>query len=321
VLDGGVALGPGAEERGARLNRGGIRVADHGRVAVTGPRGSLLAATEILIGIGCADRLVALSNFDPNRDETANLPRVGDYQTTDWERLAALRPRVMVTQVAADRLPRGMVDKAAALNIQLVNVPITRLADIEAAMRTLGRAVDESQLGMTAADQLQQRIAALRERTKSGRRVRTLIVVDDDGRSVAGRENYLNDALEAAGGENVIRGPQPYPTIDREVLLDLDPEVIFQLLPDASPQVRAAAQQLWRSTPTLRAVRDGRVHIFTDPWALRPSHHVADLAERVATALNEVRPATTRATTRVTLSPSPGTPGEGWGEGLRRRSE
>jgi iron complex transport system substrate-binding protein len=255
------------------------------------------AATEILIGLGVADRLVAVSNYDADRDETASLPRVGDYQTTDWERLAAVRPRVMVTQSAADRLPPGMVAKAAGLNIQLVNVPITRAADIAAAMRTLGRVAGDPQAGAAAADQFEQRMAALRERTKSGRRVRTLIVIDDAGRGVAGRDNYLNDALESAGGENVIRGPQPYPTIDREILIDLDPEVIFQLLPDASPQVRAAAQQLWTSMPNLRAVRDGRVHIFTDAWVLRPSHHVAELAQRFAAALNEARPATTGTTT------------------------
>src|SRR5215203_801101 len=56
------------------------------------------AATEILIGMGAGERLVAVSNFEPPRELTDKLPRVGDYQTTDWERLANLRPGVMVTQ-------------------------------------------------------------------------------------------------------------------------------------------------------------------------------------------------------------------------------
>ena len=255
------------------------------------------AATEILIGIGAADRLVAVSNFDPRRPETRALPRVGDYQTTDWEQLAALRPRVMITQFAVDRLPQGLVQKARALDIQLINVPITRLDDIYAAMRTLGKAIGEPQLGASAADELKQRMEVLRKQGSDGRKVRALIVIDDAGRGVAGRENYLNDALEAAGGENVVRAA-PYPSIDREILLDLDPEVIFQLLPDASPQVRSAAQQLWESTPNLRAVRTGRVHVFTDTWVLRPSHHIGDLAERFATALDEARVAGTATTAR-----------------------
>src|SRR5687768_7651855 len=70
------------------------------------------AATEILLGMGVGGRLVAVSNFDPPREATKNLPRVGDYQSTDWERLATLRPRVMVTQFAADRIPAGLVQKS-----------------------------------------------------------------------------------------------------------------------------------------------------------------------------------------------------------------
>jgi ABC-type Fe3+-hydroxamate transport system substrate-binding protein len=261
------------------------------------------AATEILIGIGAGDRLVAVSNFDPKRPETKSLPRVGDYQTTDWEQLAALHPRVMITQFAIDRLPKGLVQKAQALNIQLINVPITRLDDIYAGMRTLGKAVDQPELGASAADQLKQRFAVLRKQSETGgRKVRALIVIDDAGRGVAGRENYLNDALEAAGGENVITA-SPYPSIDREILLADDPEVIFQLLPDASPQVRAAAEELWKSMPNLQAVRNGRVHVFTDTWVLRPSHHVGDLAERFAAALAEARRGSGGATATTQTSP------------------
>src|SRR4051794_5058399 len=55
------------------------------------------AATDLLIGMGAGDRLVAVSNFDAKRGATRALPRVGDYQTIDWERLASLRPNIMIT--------------------------------------------------------------------------------------------------------------------------------------------------------------------------------------------------------------------------------
>ena len=260
------------------------------------------AATDIVIGMGRADRLVAVSNYDKDREGVRGLPRVGDYQTTDWERLALLRPGVMVTQFAADRLPLGLVQRAADLKIQLVNLPITRLDDIVAGMVSLGNALGEPQLGTSAAEQLRRRLAAVAKQA-SGPKVRAMIVIDDAGKGIAGQENYLNDALEIAGGQNVIRpgrANSPWPSIDRELLVDLDPEVIFQLLPDASPQVRGSAQRVWQQLPQLRAVRNGRVHLFTDTWCLRPSQHVADLAERFGKALNEARPAgATQPATRI----------------------
>jgi len=151
---------------------------------------------------------------------------------------------------------------------------------------------------------LKQRMAVLRKQSEGVRKVRAAIVIDDSGRGVAGRENYLNDALEAAGGENVIKA-SPYPSIDREILLADDPEVIFQLLPDASPQVQASAQELWKSMPNLQAVRNGRVHVFTDTWVLRPSHHVGDLAERFAAALAEARGGGGGGSTQPTSSTAP----------------
>src|SRR6184192_363303 len=47
------------------------------------------AATDLLVGIGAADHLVAVSNYDARRQEIEGLPRVGDYRTQDWEKLAA----------------------------------------------------------------------------------------------------------------------------------------------------------------------------------------------------------------------------------------
>jgi ABC-type Fe3+-hydroxamate transport system substrate-binding protein len=262
-----------------------------------------------------SDRLVAVSNYDPDREGVRGLPRVGDYQSTDWERLASLRPGVMVTQFAADRLPPGLVQKAADLKIRLLNVPITRLNDIPKAMIALGEAMGEPQVGAAAAKTFRGRLAEVGA-LGAGAKVRALIVVDDEARGVAGRENYLNDALEIAGGENAIpAGRSPYPSIDREMLINLDPQVIFQLLPDASPQVRARARRNWQQLSQLGAVREGRVHIFTDPWCLRPSQHAAELAERFARALNEARaggPATqptSPATQRLGLVAPPRDPG------------
>ena len=250
------------------------------------------AASEMIIQMGAADRLVAVSNFDTPRDGTRNLPRVGDYQTTDWERLASLRPAAMITQYAPDRLPAGLKQKSDELSIKRVNVRINRLEDIYQTLRTLGEAVGDPAKGERAADELRGKLDAVARRSQ-GRTVRALIVLDDAGRGVAGRDNYLDDILTIAGGTNVIRAsPIPYPSIDREVLVDLNPEVIFHLLPGATPQVRASAQRMWQSMPQLKAVREGRVHIASQWWVQLPTQHVAELAELFSLALNEARAAT-----------------------------
>jgi ABC-type Fe3+-hydroxamate transport system substrate-binding protein len=73
------------------------------------------AATDLLVGMGAADHLVAVSNFDADRDQTRGLPRVGDYRTQDWEKLSALRPRKMIIQMRPERLPPGLGGRAQEL--------------------------------------------------------------------------------------------------------------------------------------------------------------------------------------------------------------
>src|SRR5262249_48805549 len=69
------------------------------------------AATDMLVGLGANDHLVAVSNYESS-PQVKDLPRVGDYQTTDWETLARLRPSVMIIQIAPDRVPAGLKEKA-----------------------------------------------------------------------------------------------------------------------------------------------------------------------------------------------------------------
>jgi len=96
----------------------------------TGPRkvASLVpAATDMLLGMGAGDHLVAVSNYE-SAPEVKNLPRVGDYQTTDWERLSSLRPASMITQYAPDRLPQHqpkpiVADVVVGLPLERTSLP------------------------------------------------------------------------------------------------------------------------------------------------------------------------------------------------------
>src|SRR5262245_48795440 len=56
------------------------------------------AATDLILNMGSADQLVAVSNYDISRPGTEGLPRVGDYLNNDWEKLAEIRPHIMITQ-------------------------------------------------------------------------------------------------------------------------------------------------------------------------------------------------------------------------------
>ena len=258
------------------------------------------AATDLLIGMGAGDHLVAVSNFDADRDDIRGLDRVGDYRTQDWEKLSALRPQKMIIQMRPDRLPAGLRGRAEKLGIELVNLTIDGLDDVFKAIPQLGKAVGEEPKAEAQLARLRKQVETVRRRVVGAPKVKALIVVNDDARMVAGPGTFLDDILKTVGGENAADPlDTPWPTVDREKILQLQPQVVIHLLPAASPQVVREAKKFWASLPELPAVRDKRVHVLTEWYALLPGDHVGQLAEQYALILHpfaNVKPLGTGAT-------------------------
>jgi iron complex transport system substrate-binding protein len=261
--------------------------------AGTRPRVASLvpAATDLLLGMGAGDHLVAISNYDIDREGTRSLPRVGDYQSLDWERLSVLRPDIMIVFMTPDRMPEGLKQRADRLGIKLMNVRTERLEDVFLQWAALGKAVHEEKKAEAAIARLRSQLDEVRKHVAGKPKVRTLIVREKGADGVVGVDNFLNDALEIAGGENVVRTPG-WPSIDREMLLSLKPEVIIQLLPEASPQVVGEAKQFWAALPHVPAVASGRVHILTQWFTLQPGSHLGQTAKMLASLLHPDAPAT-----------------------------
>ena len=277
--DAPAAGGLGRKSRGAG---DGVRMKTKPTVASLSP-----AATDLLVGMGSADHLVAVSNYDAQRPEIAGLPRVGDYRTQDWEKLAALRPDKMVIQLRRDRMPAGLAERAKDLGIELVNLEIDDLDDVLAAYGVLGEAVNEPDKAKAAESDLRRQLETVAHRVKGRPKVPTLIIVEAGGRSVAGRGTFLHDMLTAAGGENVAAGmDNAWPTVDREKILELAPQAVIHLLPGASPQEVAQARRFWEAMPDLPAVKNKKVHLLTEPYVMLPGHQLGKVAEQFAMVLH-----------------------------------
>jgi iron complex transport system substrate-binding protein len=119
----------------------------------------------------------------------------------------------------------------------------------------------------------------------------TLLVISESGLAAAGPGTFLSDLLTIAGGTNVLVGGNNYVTLDREKLAALDPAVVIQIMPSATPQQLEQAESFWKSMPSLRAFRSGRVHRIVDADALLPGFNGPALAAKFADHLHGQRAA------------------------------
>jgi cobalamin transport system substrate-binding protein len=254
------------------------------RVATITPAG-----TDLLVGMGAADHLVAVSNYDEDRPETAGKPRIGDYQSIDWEKLAPLHPQILIVFYAADRIPSVLQQQCDSMGIQIFNVKLEELDDIYREAEALGQAVGEQQRADAAVANLKSQLASVAARVAGRPVVKTLIVTGDSGLDIAGPHTFLDEIVTIAGGQNVaaVLGKR-YSTVDGEMLASLAPDAVIQLIPDGekTPQVVQQAKQFWDSMGDLPSVKNHRVYIVTDWYAEQPGFHVGDLASEFADLLH-----------------------------------
>jgi ABC-type Fe3+-hydroxamate transport system substrate-binding protein len=258
-----------------------VSVARHPTVASLTP-----AAEDLICGIGASAHLVGVSNYDAT-PVAAGLPRVGDYQTVDWEKLSALHPDLLVVQIAPDRMPAGLQQRAAAMGARLINIQIETLADIRREMLDLGKELGETAGAEAAVQVMQRRLDQTRQACAALPKVRTLLVCDASSLAVIGPGTFLDELLTIAGGTNVLPpGTSRYPTIDRETLAGLAPDAVALVLPGASAQVIQSARQFWAAMPEVPAVRQGRIILIDDRRAQIPGAAVADIAQQLAEELH-----------------------------------
>lgn len=258
------------------------------------------AATDILLEMGAADQLVGVSNYEPKTPELARFPRVGDYHVVDWEQLSVIRPNVMAITSAQKDLAEVFRQRAQSLGIDLVDIRMDRLEDIYGVIARLGDAIGQKPKADVLLAQMHQQIEAVQAQVAGKPRVGTLMALNHAATFIVGPRNYLDDLLTVAGGSNVAgTGQKDYPEIDREMLLQLDPDAIILLLPEAPPQVIEAAKTFFAGLPQLKAVHSGRLYIHTEWYLMLPGARARNVAQIIA---NDLHPLTTTAPATTTVA-------------------
>jgi iron complex transport system substrate-binding protein len=243
------------------------------------------AGTDLLVGIGAANRVVGVSTFDDDREGLAAKIRVGDYQNVNWEKLSACGANVLVLQYAPDRLPAYIKQRCAEMGVRIVNLKLDTIDEICGGMITLGDAVGEAAGGRRAAADLRARLDAVANRVKGLPRIRTLVVTNDESLALAGPGEFLDEALRIAGGRNAAESlDKPYPEVDREMIMTLSPDAVIRLVPDGDrkPQVLEQGDRIWQSLRDVPAVKNHRVYVVTEWYGEMPGFRIGQLAQKFA---------------------------------------
>jgi iron complex transport system substrate-binding protein len=143
-------------------------------------------------------------------------------------------------------------------------VDIERTDGLFPAIATIGDAAGAEKQGQELSGRIQTEVRRLQALTAGMPRVRVLWVVQREPLRVAGRDTFINEMIQLAGGENAI-GPtlHKYPPIGAEQVIAAGPEVIIEpvMVQGSVDQQRDQALSYWRRYSNVPAVANERIYV------------------------------------------------------------
>ena len=248
--------------------------------------------TETVFALGLGDRVAGVTRFCLYPPETALLPKVGGLLDPNYEAMVALRPDVaLLTPYHRDHL-----SELRRLGVSCLVIHQDSLAEIRESYFQLGALCGRLSEAEHLAALLDNAIEEARRRSAGKPRIRVLMTTGRDVRSgkldevyAVSTGTFLSELLALAGGANIIEGGlAEYPALSAEGILNLNPEVIIELVPDRELDAEARDQALapWRAFSTVDAVRDKRLYVLSGAYLTIPGPRAVDTLDALMDCLH-----------------------------------
>jgi iron complex transport system substrate-binding protein len=246
--------------------------------------------TEIVWALNLADRLVGVDDYSDFPPDVQQLPRVGRDLEIDADRVAALRPDLVLASLSVPGMERNL-PRLEAAGLPYVAVRTAGWSGLWDNIRQVASAAGVDGRGESLIQSLQRRAARVAARVGD--------VADRPGvfwewwprpPIAAGGGSWITTMLQLAGGRNVLGGhDEESVTADEQEIWRLNPEVVVLCWCGAHklPRVESVGERPGWSE--LRAVRDGRVHAVLEPLYGRPGPRLLDGLEELARLLHPER--------------------------------
>jgi iron complex transport system substrate-binding protein len=263
------------------------------RIVSTSP-----SVTEILFALGLGPQVVGVSNYCEYPEEVNRLPRVGSYLRPDPESIARLHPDLVIVH----KLPNGLTGRLAALQIPFAEVDRGTLQDTYSEIRQIGKAAGVEAHAEDLVNRIQTRLRQIRQQSEGLKSPSVVFVVHHTSGTlsdlvVVGRDSFMNEIIEAAGGKNAmaLASLPAYPHVGLESVIRSNPDVILDLGdrgdgPQDRERKAVSDEALWRAVPGLTAAKNGRIYCLTSTLFTTPGPRTPEAAELLFSMLHGRKP-------------------------------
>lgn len=299
----GVESGSGSGSgSGARATAPIVLVDDRGRrVTLRAPAGRIVtllpSLTETVCELGACVRLVGTDRYSNWPAAVRGLPKLGGLEDAQVERIAALKPDLVLVANA----PR-LIERLEGLGLPVLMLIPQTMEDARRVAGVVGQALGDEGAGARLWQRLDARIEAAARRVPPNLRGRRVYVEVANAPYAAGEASFVGALGARLGLANIVPASLgAFPQLNPEFVLRAQPDVIVA---PAAVLAEMAARPGWAQ---LQALRSGRTCALAPAeWdtLVRSGPRLAEAADALADCLQRL-PAPETAPPRATARRSP----------------
>ena len=181
--------------------------------------------TEILFALGLGEKVVGVTEYCNHPPEALDKEKVGGYSTTDIEKIIALQPDLIVADdIHKEETIPALEEKGLTVFALMPGNLDGVLTDIQMVGKITGKEKEAFEL-MT---QMESRIEAITDKTENlQEKPRVFYITWHDPLWTSGSETFIHELIEKAGGVNIFQDVIEHKTVDIELVIARNPEVII----------------------------------------------------------------------------------------------
>lgn len=243
--------------------------------------------TEILIGLGVGDKLVAVDTYSEGIEGLSeDIPRM-DLNNPDAEAIIALEPDLIIAsgynKIGTAEDPYKAIVEAG---IPVVYIPSSdSIEGIYKDIEFIASLVNEDKKGEEIISDMKEKIAKYEELGKTIKDKKKVYFEIGPAPSLFsfGKNTFLNEMLEVIGAENIFKDEDSWFAPTEEAILDANPDVILTKVDYVeNPTEEILARDGWEN---IKAIENGDVYYIDANSAARGNQNIIKALDEMAKAV------------------------------------
>lgn len=239
------------------------------------------ANTEILFVLGLGEEIVGVTNICDYPPYVEGKERIGDYDNPSLEKIIELEPDLIL---ASHGNPDQVIDDLVNLGYIVVGLNPKSVDEIAASILIVGKITGRNSEAAKLAEEMNERIEAVVSRTGSlaeNSKPRVLYVVWYPPLWTAGSETFIDELIQKAGGSNIAKDLTGWPQMNRETVIERNPQVIIVGYSEDQPELITTVknESLFHQTD---AFKYDRIYTIDTDIVSRTGPRIVDALEEMA---------------------------------------